>query len=412
MKKHSTPPKMGNNGGTAFVRINGKRIYLGKYGSPDAAQNYARYIAEWSISPVSNLPVGKCTVDTLAVAFLDHAKSYYKSADYSNCKTALRVLLSVYSGCLVEAFGVQCMQGVQKQLTKQKSKYGKPFSRQHCNKLVNWIRSVFRWGVAKGLVPVTVAETLKYVPTLQKGRTTAPETIPRLDVSDATVQATLPHLLPIIATMVQVQRASGMRPCDVCRMKLCDIDQRGEVWLYKPSEHKTAWRGHTRVVALGEFEQSLILPYLTGKQPDEFIFSPKQAMQERCEIMERVRKKLLPSSCKVQKKNSVKHPKQIFKDFYDSIVYERAIRDSIKRANQNLPADKQIEHWTPYQLRHAKETELMRETKNPTITLAVMGQRSSSLLSRYDHSQVMLAVEEAKKRKNCSVKQKENNPQD
>ena len=29
-KSSSQPPKMGNNGGTAFVRINGKRIYLGK----------------------------------------------------------------------------------------------------------------------------------------------------------------------------------------------------------------------------------------------------------------------------------------------------------------------------------------------------------------------------------------------
>jgi hypothetical protein len=43
---NSTPPKMGNNGGTTLVRINGKRIYLGKYGNLEASQNYARYIAE------------------------------------------------------------------------------------------------------------------------------------------------------------------------------------------------------------------------------------------------------------------------------------------------------------------------------------------------------------------------------
>ena len=49
-KSQSTPPRMGNNGGTAFVRINGKRIYLGKFGSPEAAQNYARCVAEWAIS--------------------------------------------------------------------------------------------------------------------------------------------------------------------------------------------------------------------------------------------------------------------------------------------------------------------------------------------------------------------------
>ncbi|MDR1141558.1 MAG: hypothetical protein LBL62_07685, partial [Planctomycetaceae bacterium] len=70
---NSTPPKMGNNGGTAFVRINGKRIYLGKYGSQEVAQNYARYIAEWSMLPTAIVPTGKCTVDTLTVAFLDHS---------------------------------------------------------------------------------------------------------------------------------------------------------------------------------------------------------------------------------------------------------------------------------------------------------------------------------------------------
>ena len=44
---------MGNNGGTAFVRINGKRIYLGKFGSAEAAQNYARCVAEWVINGTS-----------------------------------------------------------------------------------------------------------------------------------------------------------------------------------------------------------------------------------------------------------------------------------------------------------------------------------------------------------------------
>ena len=43
-------PKMGRNGDTAFVRINGKRVYLGPYGSPEAAQKYARLIAELASS--------------------------------------------------------------------------------------------------------------------------------------------------------------------------------------------------------------------------------------------------------------------------------------------------------------------------------------------------------------------------
>jgi len=64
---------MGNNGGTAFVRINGKRVYLGKFGSVEAAKNYARCVAEWAISGVdpeqSSPPIGTITVNTLAIAF-------------------------------------------------------------------------------------------------------------------------------------------------------------------------------------------------------------------------------------------------------------------------------------------------------------------------------------------------------
>ena len=69
---------MGNNGGTAFVRINGKRVYLGKFGSAEAAQNYARCVAEWAISntdpTTAGQPISNITVDTLAIAFLDHTK--------------------------------------------------------------------------------------------------------------------------------------------------------------------------------------------------------------------------------------------------------------------------------------------------------------------------------------------------
>ena len=75
-KSSSRPPKMGNNGGTAFVRINGKRVYLGRFGSPEAAQNYARCVAEWATTGTtpeqSAQPIGTTTVKSLAIAFLDH----------------------------------------------------------------------------------------------------------------------------------------------------------------------------------------------------------------------------------------------------------------------------------------------------------------------------------------------------
>ena len=114
---------MGNNGGTAFVRINGKRIYLGKFGSPEAAQNYARCVAEWATTNVdvpgkATPAVGSITVDSLMIAFLDHVQ---KNAlgHYYDYRSAARVVLKLYSGTLVNAFTPKCLVAVQYQLTKQ-----------------------------------------------------------------------------------------------------------------------------------------------------------------------------------------------------------------------------------------------------------------------------------------------------
>lgn len=44
---------------------------------------------------------------------------------------------------------------------------------------------------------------------------------------------------------------TGMRPGEACRIRLAEIDRSGEVWLYRPSRHKTAHHGHARVIAIG-----------------------------------------------------------------------------------------------------------------------------------------------------------------
>jgi integrase len=48
--------------------------------------------------------------------------------------------------------------------------------------------------------------------------------------------------------MVQFQFHSGMRAGELVIMRTCDIDTTGKVWLYRPTHHKTAHRGQTRVI--------------------------------------------------------------------------------------------------------------------------------------------------------------------
>ncbi|MEZ6050768.1 MAG: hypothetical protein R3C02_05145 [Planctomycetaceae bacterium] len=47
MPKRSTPPKYArHSSGQARVRISGRVIYLGPYGSPESREKYAREIAD------------------------------------------------------------------------------------------------------------------------------------------------------------------------------------------------------------------------------------------------------------------------------------------------------------------------------------------------------------------------------
>ena len=369
-KSQTNPPKIGNNGGTAFVRINGKRIYLGKFGSPEARQNYARCVAEWAIT-ANNDPgqpsptVGSITVDSLMIAFLDYSRMNYPK-QYSEFRLAAKVLLSLYSGITVESFTPKCLAAVQYQFTQQIGKKGKRYSRQYCNRLTKYIRQMFRWGVAQELVSPVTADALKYIQPLQRGRTEAPESPPRVDVPNSVVDVTLPHLPPTVATMVQVQRLAVMRPNEICRMRICDIDmsRKDGIWLYCPPDHKGAWRGHGRVIPLGETEQILLTPYLEQAQPDAPLFFNRRGKQ------------------------------------YHAEMYGDAIQYAIRKVNRSLPDDQKIPHWTPYQLRHAGVTELTLENDgNLDVARAVAGQKSIGITQIYNHADLKIAIEQAKKRK-------------
>ena len=91
---------------------------------------------------------------------------------------------------------------------------------------------MFKWGVTEELVPSSVYESLRTVEGLRKGRTTAPETKPVLPVDEAVVDATLPHLPPILADLLRLQRLTGCRPGEVCILRPCDVDPTGEVWAF------------------------------------------------------------------------------------------------------------------------------------------------------------------------------------
>ena len=115
-----------------------------------------------------------------------------------------------------------------------------------------------------------------------EGRTAAREPKPVLPVADDLVDATLPCLPAAVADMVRFQRLTGARPGELCQLRPCDVDRSGEIWEYRPADHKTAYRGRERIVYIGPKAQQVLLPYLL-RDAQANCFSPLESEQKRHE---------------------------------------------------------------------------------------------------------------------------------
>jgi len=260
------------------------------------------------------------------------------------------------------------------------------WTRGFINSCVGCIKRVFKWAVENERVPPEVHHGLLAVSGLRKGRSEAKESRPVRPVSDVHVDATLPHLTRAVRAMVQVQRLAGMRPAEVVMMRPCDIDRRaGATWTYRPESHKTEHHDIARVIFLGPRAQEILLPFLDGRDPGRYLFSPKEMIEEFRTWQRRHRKsKVQPSQ--VCRKRS--HPKRQPGEQYSVDSYRRAIEQACLKH--------EIPHWHPNQLRHSKATEIRREFGLDTAR-AVLGHRHADTTLIYAEEDEGKAAEAMKK---------------
>ena len=375
-----------------------------RFGTPEADEAFRQLQIRVLTDPtLSSLKPQQITVDILCCAYLKYAKENDPS-HYSSIKTAVEILLQHFTGQAVDSLDSLSFLFLQDQFVAH------GVSRKYCNTLMCHIRAMLKWGILRKLVPHQVYVEAKFVPGLKKGKTKARENLPVQDVPDEVVNRTLPHLLPTLRDMVQVQLLASMRPSEVCRMKAGEIDQNFKtddgvvIWMYTPGVHKNTWRKknkpgeYVRIIPLGKPEQDILAPRLVGKSDNDHVFSPREAMQEHYALRAANRKtKVQPSHLK-RKERTAKNPKRKDRDHYDKGSYYHAITKMIKNANKLLPEREKIPHWFPYQLRHAGITDIAWQTKSLDVARAVAGQKSISVTQGYNHADVKIAVEQAVKR--------------
>ena len=344
--------------GQAVVTLHGKDYYLGPWKSAASRVEYDRIIAEHLAANRQPPPEvsDDLTVNELALQYWRFAKGYYVKDGRSTgvtpgIKVALRFLRRLYGRTAATAFGPLALEALQMKMVEA------GHSRRYINQNISHIKRMFKWGVRRQLTPVTVYQSLLAVPGLKRGRTIAREPEPIGPVSDDVVDATLPHLPPVVADMVRFQRLVGCRPTELCMIRPCDVDTKAEVWCYVPESHKTEHRGRERRIFIGPKGQDVLRPYLLrGHQ--SYCFSPTESRRRQCARMRANRKtKVQPS----QIDRSKRRPQRTPGDRYCKDAYNRAIRRAVDKANKLREDCSKLPHWHPNQLRHSAATSIRKQ---------------------------------------------------
>lgn len=389
--------------GQAIVRLSGRDNYLGKYGSAESHDKYQRLIAEWRLQQVEregqrrdatlggSAVLRTIPVEELIFRYWQFAKTYYvkdgrPSKELLCMKDALRPLRKLYGSLNGIEFGPLALKALRQWMVDS------DLSRGVVNARVNRIKRFFKWCVAEELIPASIYEGLRCVAGLRFGRTAARETAPVRPVDDVWVEAVLPLLSPQVKSMVEVQRLTGMRPCEVTLMRACDIDRSSDVWVYEPHDHKNRWRGHRRLVPIGPKSQDIIRPFLS-RPDDSYLFSPTEA--EAWRNQRRRQNRVTPMTPSQAVRHPKPKPKKQPRDHFDVDSYRRAISYGIKRANKGRAEDKKIPSWFPLQLRHSRATEI-RRLHGIEAAQVSLGHAHASITEVYAERNLELALKIAK----------------
>lgn len=389
--------------GRAVVRIDGRDHYLGPYGSDESHAAYERLIAEWRARRVEQQSERKAlvavrdpslTVAEVILRYREFAAGYYvkdgkPSKEFTEMGYALKPVRELYGTTLACEFGPLELRAVQQHMIEV------GLSRGVINNRVNRIKRFCKWAVSEAIVPPAVYEGVRAVAGLKKGRTAARETDPVTPVADADIDAAIPFMSPQVAAMVRIQRLTGMRPGEVVMLRGCELDRSGDTWIYRPSEHKNAWRDHDRTIPLGPKAQDVVRPFLKQDE-DAFLFSPREAEEHRNALRRSARKTPLTPSQKARKRKA--KPKRPKRDRYSVDTYRKAIGYAVKQVNKRRDDgdSPQIPDWFPLQLRHSRATQL-NELFGIEAAAVGLGHAHADVTKVYAERNLKLAIEVARK---------------
>ena len=252
--------------GQAIVVIKRKFYYLGKFGTEESRQKYERIIGEYlangrtAPSPAVRRSNG-VTIRQLLAMYLEHCRTYYARAgeptqEYHSHRYLAEKVNPLVGDIAAADFTPSGLESLRHAWIKAGN------CRKYINQMAGRLVRVFKWAVAKELVPPDVWQRLQAVEGLKRGRCEAPDTPDIEPVADEIVDAAIEVMPDDLADMIRFQRLTGCRPGEVWILRPRDVDRSGEIWKYRPHHHKTEHHGKSRIIFIGPRGQAVISKYL------------------------------------------------------------------------------------------------------------------------------------------------------
>ncbi len=176
--------------GQARVIVNREHIYLGKYGSAESREKYARLIAERAFAdrqapqtagtPAKMDPI---SINEMLLAYWRFAQALYQkdgqpTKELACMREALRPVKELYGSTPAGEFGPKALKAVRRHMVDQ------GLSRAVVNHRLSRIKRAFKWATGEELIPSSVFHGLQAVGGLRFGQTQARETKPIRPIAD------------------------------------------------------------------------------------------------------------------------------------------------------------------------------------------------------------------------------------
>lgn len=325
-KKNAIPSRLAHRpSGQDRIIWNGRSIYLGKTGSPEADAAYRRIVRSILDTGEPFVEPSKMTCRFLAERFMVSTRESFPAE--SREPIAYQRAMDLF----VESLGDMPVESITParfaSMRDAWAKAGK--SVRTVNKHHNQILCAFRWGVTVELVPASVWHSLQAVSRLKPRRSAARDPREVGPVEWSQVEAIRGKVRPQVWAMICVQWHTGMRSGEMLAMTPGEIVD----WTYRPGRHKNAWRGHVREIPIGPKCREILAPWLEGKGPGDRIFPG-----------------------------------------YSSQSYGRAVMRACEDAG--------VPHWHPHQIRHAYATRV-RASHGLDAAQAILGHKHARVTEIY-----------------------------